>query len=208
MSLTKVFEIALAALLLAACTVGPGGQKSEAPGGQQTAVPPAAPAPTATSATATPDAPTANTEQPTATPTASQATATLPVPPKTPPPGLLTFEGTTVEGKLGSWCLFDRCVDYAEPYFQTLPDLEAPGDTLEFELRGRVQFVGYSAYYWVDGEPEVIKHVPGPDPDAGDHGTPITSAEFSTPPAGEWIVTVFVQFGPGDASYSWRVTVE
>jgi hypothetical protein len=198
MNLPTISRLTLLGLVVLGCSMAPGG------------------APTATPVTATPTAPPA---QATATPT--QATATLPLEPtpttarstpgtfSEPPAGFLTFEDTTVEGWLGSWCLPGRCVDKAEPTLEGLPVLEAPGDTLTFKLAGDAPFVAYTAAYGiVSADSTVIKREGEFDPDAGIVSPPMTSAEFSTPPSGEWMVTVFVQFGPGDALYVWKVSVE
>jgi hypothetical protein len=92
-----------------------------------------------------------------------------------------------------------------------LPLLDAPGDELRFSVAGGT-FIAWTATYGADGSSlqELATGGSVDDPDANPAASPeaLTAAEFATPPAGDWIVQVFVRFADGDATYWWHVTVE
>jgi len=177
-------RIALIAPLVLACGLaGPGVSNP----------PTAGPTPEATLTEAPTLAPTA---PPTAAPTDSPPTDAL----EGPPDGLLAADGDPVAGQLGSFCWGDTCADGPFPRKDQLPILEASaGSELTLALGDETEFVDWSAVYAArsnDGGTEL-----------GTGEGPATTATFSSPPGGDWVIRVFVRFSDGDASYAWHVSV-
>lgn len=81
------------------------------------------------------------------------------------------------------------------------------------EIEGDVGFVHWSADYRADGSDDGSVLGEGgaqPDPDAA-FATPqpvFFVATFDSPPSGDWVVTLSVNYhGGGDALYFWHVVV-
>jgi hypothetical protein len=117
-----------------------------------------------------------------------------------------------VTGKLGAYCWVTRCVDTAGFYKATTPPITVDeGDSLIFSMDDW-EFANWSASYGVDGSsPTTIAR--GGEPVDPDSSLPppdrLRFVEFEAPPAGDWIVEVFVRFADNsDAAYGWHVTVE
>lgn len=128
-----------------------------------------------------------------------------------PPAGLLSFGDDTVEGWLGTYCWESDCVDVPQqPDIEELPFLDAPGDLLTFTLDGGAAFVEWSASYIADDEAAPLGQGGSYDPDSNQSASPdLLTAAFTTPPAGDHVVSVRVTFsGGGDAAYYWHVAVE
>jgi hypothetical protein len=128
-----------------------------------------------------------------------------------PPAGLLAFGDSSVAGIPGSFCWQGTCADVANmPAKTSLPLVDAPGATLHFSVASGT-FTGWTASYGADGS-SIQKldsggSVEDPDANPSANPSPLTSAQFATPPAGDWIVQIFVRFADGDATYLWHVRV-
>jgi hypothetical protein len=127
-----------------------------------------------------------------------------------PPAGLLAFDDSSVAGIPGSFCWEGTCADLAQmPAKEALPLVDGPGDTLRFSVASG-SFVGWTASYGAN--PSSVQKLGSggavdPDATSPTQPSPLTSAEFTTAPAGDWIVQVFVRFADGDATYWWHVKV-
>jgi hypothetical protein len=197
MKLPALARITLVALLLAGCSLRPGGQAT--PSSRPVVTP--APIP---SASAPPPATTS--PEPTR-PAEPSATA--------PPRGLLAAGSTTVVGWAGSYCWQNGCVDMAGiPPKAELPEITATDGRLVFSLSDGATFSGWTVSYGIDadtGSELTILDQGGTsaDPDAQPQSAPpeLGSVEFG-PPKGDWVLLLSVQFPGGDLSYAWHVLVE
>jgi hypothetical protein len=130
-------------------------------------------------------------------------------PPSAPPQGTLDGGDGPIAGWLGSFCWYGLCGDVPQiaPKAQ-LPTLSFGADEIELTLAGDAAFVRWFASYGANGrslEPLAEGGAPF-DPDAVSASPPpqITSASFSPPPDGDWVLTVQVFFTDGDALYAWH----
>jgi hypothetical protein len=130
-----------------------------------------------------------------------------------PPDGLLSSGSKSVAGQLGSYCYGQTCADIGRwPPKSELPELVAQTNTLEFALENGEPFVGWIASYNNTADDDRSRKLdqgggsldPDGNPPAADEFTDIS---FDAPPAGDWVVWMFVQLESGDLSYAWHVTV-
>ena len=186
-------------VMSAGCTLLPAARQpsSDSPAGQQ--------GPTATVDAAAPGSPGFG------APT-DATKATLAATRDRPPDGLLTSAGSNVAGKLGTYCYRGTCLDIAQwPSKSELPLLTVTSARLTFELSGGTQFVGWTAAYGdkANGpETELGQGGSESDPDATSSAAEqLTKAIIDSPPAGDWVVWMFVRLEHGDLSYAWHVVV-
>jgi hypothetical protein len=148
--------------------------------------------------------------------TPSQEPSRTPEPPlPVPPRGVLASGTTSVEGWTGSYCWQSACVDVdGIPPKSELPQITAGDDPLEFSLSDSATFTRWTVMYGVGGansDLSILDEGGSPsDPDAQPQSTPpeLSWFEFDSPPRGDWVVTVSLQFPGGDFSYAWHVLVE
>lgn len=130
-----------------------------------------------------------------------------------PPRGYLASGPSSVEGWIGSYCWQDACADSPSlPPKATLPEIRASDGQLAFSLSDGSTFVRWTISYGdASDTPLEVLDQGGEafDPDAlpqpGD--AELTSVQFVSPPAGDWLLVAFVQFPGGDLSYAWHVLV-
>jgi hypothetical protein len=202
MKLPTLARITLVALLLAGCSLGPGGQAT--PTARPVVTPSATP-----SATPTPAA--VPSIEPSVEPSREPGRT-----PDIPPPGYLQGDSDPVEGWLGSYCWLNSCVDMAGiPPKAGLPQITKGADPLEFSLSDGATFTGWTVSYGRDsdtGSGLTILDQGGAssDPDAQPQSAPpeLNSVEFDSPPNGDWVLLMSVQFPGGDLSYAWHLIVE
>lgn len=141
------------------------------------------------------------TSAPTRPPTAAPTAGATAEPTDQPPDGLLAADGDTVAGWLGTFCWHGTCLDAPQlPAKSALPVLNADAVAeLTLTLASGTQFSEWSAVYAAD------PNATGTELGSGDAS--VTSASFSAPPEGDWVIRVFVGFRDGDASYAWHVSV-
>ena len=147
------------------------------------------------------------------------AAVASPVGPPPPPAGLLSIDGgQPIEGEPGGYCVDTpdgfACGDIAVPWIVPKTASPAPAEaTLTFRLDGRT-ITGWSADAVLTAEAD--GSVDG-EPLGGDDGVALEAVTFTGPPAGDWVVAVFVTFLPTtatssgdccDATYYFRLGVE
>ncbi|HUR17022.1 MAG TPA: hypothetical protein VMZ33_07030 [Candidatus Limnocylindrales bacterium] len=144
---------------------------------------------------------------PTPTPTAPRAN-----PQPQPPHGLVAVADMRVEGWAGSYCWQGTCADSPGiPPIDDLPEIESGDYPLTFTLSDGATFTSWSASYGLDGRSLQPLDEGGlqvdPDANPGAEVPQLTRAEIANPPAGDWVVSVFVRVDNGDLSYAWHVSV-
>jgi hypothetical protein len=196
MKLPALVRISFLVLLLTGCSMAPGGKATPT----AEAVAPATPMP---SIAASP--PTTASQQPSSPPKTTIAA---------PPRGLLASATTEVDGWVGSYCWQNGCVDMAGvPPKSRLPEITAGDDGLTFSLSDGATFTGWTISYgtYSNGEMTILDQGGAPsDPDAQPQSIPpeLNSVQFDSPPNGDWVLMVSVQFPDGDLSYAWHVVAE
>jgi hypothetical protein len=200
MKLPALALIPLVVLLLAGCSVAPGGKATPTAPAVATASPAAvvSASPSSTASTASPE-PSRTPEPP------------FPVPPR----GILASGATSVEGWTGSYCWQTVCAD-AEglPPKAELPQVTARDDPLEFSLSDGATFTRWTVMYGAgnaNSDLTILDQGGAPsDPDAETQSTPpdLHTFEFDSPPTGDWTLTVSVEFPGGDLSYAWHVIAQ
>jgi hypothetical protein len=169
------------------------------------------------SASPIPTVPTSNAPTtPTSTPTLRPPPVTDSPPPVTdapPPRGVLTEDGTAVEGWLGSYCWHSLCADVpGTPPKDQLPHAWSEYREIEFSLTDGATFHTWRATYAIEADASqstLGEGGEGFDPDATASAEPelFSSVTFDPPPGGDWVVFVQVFFDGGDLSYAWNVRV-
>ena len=130
-----------------------------------------------------------------------------------PPDGLLRSGSESVTGQLGSFCYGKTCADIGRwPPKSELPELVAQTKSLEFTLGNGEPFVGWTASYNQTADDDRSRRLGqgGGSFDADANPAPadqFSDISFDAPPAGDWVVWMFVQLESGDLSYAWHVTV-
>lgn len=135
-----------------------------------------------------------------------------------PPIGeLRPADGTVVPGHQGSWCYDRGCLDTIPPAKAQLPRIDISFDS---ELTFRLAATHPFAYWKVDyaAEQDVYPFTKLDeggsyvDPDMGPATSPpeLTAFFFDAPPAGNWVLTVHVQFPRdlGATVYYWHAVVD
>ena len=160
--------------------------------------------------TTQPTNPPVPTNPPTVAPTAGPTVAptTEPTPGETagdgevPPDALLAADSDPVAGWLGTFCWYGTCLDAPQlPAKSDLPLLDASaGAELTLMLADGTEFSDWSANYAPDSDASGTEL-------ASDDAS-VTTANFPAPPAGDWVLRLFVRFFDGDASYAWHVSVD
>ncbi len=145
MKLPALVGISFAILLLAGCSMAPGGKAT--PAATAVATPSAAATVAAPEVTASP----ASTLNPTSP--ASPTPSRTPEPPlPVPPSGFLASGITSVEGWTGSYCWQSICVDTdGIPPKAELPEITAGNGSLEFSLSDSATFTRWTVMYGVGG---------------------------------------------------------
>lgn len=191
-----------ALLLLASCAVA-GASPSPRPPTSQPASPTAAPP----AATATAHPIPTTTLAPTATDYEQQA----------PPLGELTLpDGLVVPGFQGSWCYDRGCLDTIPPAKARLPRIETSSDSeLTFTLAATHPFAYWRVDYGSKQDGPTTRLAEGgtyQDTDAAPTASvqELTSFTFDVPPAGDWWLTIHVQFPRdlGATVYYWHAVVD
>ena len=130
------------------------------------------------------------------------------------PPPLATLrlpDGTSVVGKLGSWCSGSSCSDTPPYPINRLPKihLKQAGGQLEIILEEGKRFASWRASYSesIVDDSYGITLGSGGDPEAA--SDELETASFAGPPAGSWglILTLTFADPAGDAFYSWHAVV-
>jgi hypothetical protein len=174
--------------------------------------PPASPSPMAS-----PQA----TQAPTPTATATPSGTAMPSPTEDDlPPGLPVGEiaedgQAAVYGHQGSWCYDGACLDGPGLPKDDLPLLEASASDVQltFSLAETHPFTHWAASYAADEDEESTPLASGgesydPYVSAATPGPWITTFDFESPPSGDWVLRVFLQFGDrGDSTTTWHVVV-
>ena len=130
-----------------------------------------------------------------------------------PPAGLLTSGGDEVAGQLGSYCYLNTCADIGGwPAKSELPLLTVTTGNVGFALESKETFLSWSASYNDkandDQATELDKGGQSFDPDSSSSVPPqIEEAVIDAPPAGDWVMWVWVDLESGDLSYAWHVIV-
>lgn len=115
-----------------------------------------------------------------------------------PPAGLLSIDGgEPIEGEPGGYCIDTRdgfiCGDIAVPWIIPKTASPSPAEaTLTFRLDGRT-ITSWSADAVLTAEAD--SSVDG-KPLGGEDDVALESVSFTGPPAGDWVVAVFVTFPP------------
>ena len=131
-----------------------------------------------------------------------------------PPAGLLGSGGEIVAGYPGSYCFGDTCAEIGGwPSKSELPRLRVTADAMTFSIEGEVAFVTWSAAYQSRANDDASKSLGRGgypyDPDASASPPPsVIEATIPAPPAGDWVVWIWVDLEHGDLSYAWHVIVD
>ena len=131
----------------------------------------------------------------------------------TPPDGLLSSGGAAVAGQPGSYCYRSTCADIGRwPAKADLPLLTVTTGKVRFALGGNEPFVRWNAAYNDnandDQATELGQGGHAFEPDATSSPPPqLEEALIEAPPAGDWVMWVWVDLEQGDLSYAWHVTV-
>jgi hypothetical protein len=130
-----------------------------------------------------------------------------------PPDGLLSSAGETVSGQLGSYCYGRTCADLGQwPAKSELPLLTVTTGKVRFALQRDEPFVGWTAAYNDNANDDrAIPLEQGGeafDPDSTSSPPPqFQEALIEAPPAGDWVMWVWIDLEQGDLSYAWHVIV-
>jgi hypothetical protein len=128
-----------------------------------------------------------------------------------PPTATLSGDGDAVAGQPGTYCYLDTCADGPWPRKADLPELTvaSAASELTLTLAEPARFIGWSVAYGVssnDDESTNLERGGSFDPDAP--GPEYSEVTFAGPPAGDWVLFVWLTLRGGDLSYAWHLTVD
>jgi hypothetical protein len=82
-----------------------------------------------------------------------------------------------------------------------------------FSLSNGIRFLYWTAEYGTESDKPHLPYEQGGqpfDPDTSPQSSVVDleSVQFDSPPSGDWLLGVRVQFADGDAQYAWHAVIE